>query len=198
MKANIDIKSLIEGCIKKDESSWSEFIYQFKNLVNWAAIDRLKRWGIEFTNDDIDDIRQQVFMGIWEKNRLSEIRNRERIAGWLAMVAGNCAFNYIRSKKRFEIPASEPSLELELKLENVKDKESPYSALENSETRTAIEEFINKLPQSQQAILILNYVYEKKYREISEILKIPINTVSTIIKRSRDSLKKELKEKGVI
>jgi len=42
VKKTSDIKSLVEGCIRRDENAWSEFIGRFSRLVRWSAQDRLK------------------------------------------------------------------------------------------------------------------------------------------------------------
>jgi len=191
-----EIKSLVEACVNRDEVAWSKFIKHFSGLVGWSALDRLRRWRIEFSNEDVEDIKQQVFLSIWEKRRLAEIKDKEKVESWLAIVAGNFAFNYARSRNRADFPLLESIFKQNSRIEDISDASDIYSVLENSEIRNLMNNFIDKFPPRQKTVLTLNYFYEKKHKEIAEILKIPINTVSTIIKRAKDSLRGELKAKG--
>jgi len=81
--------------------------------------------------------------------------------------------------------------------EDILDSKDPYDALVDNELAAFINEFIKRLPQRERMILTLNFFYGKKHREITQMLKIPANTVSTIIKRTKDLLRKELNKKGL-
>ena len=74
---------LIERCIKREEKAWSEFIDRFSGLVYYSARERLRRNSFSFSEQDIQDIVQNVFVDIWEKSRLAEVRDRDRIKAWL-------------------------------------------------------------------------------------------------------------------
>jgi len=195
MKKN-DIESLIDACLNKDEEAWGNFVSHFKGLVGWAACDRLKRWHIAFTNEDIEDIRQQVFSSIWAKGSLSGVKDCKIIGSWLAVVAGNRAYNYMRTKKDLDPVYLNTAFNQNVTTDRVQDRKDGYAALKSAELKSLISDFIKRLPPQKQAILTLNYIYGKKHREIAEILKIPINTVSTIMKRAKEDLQVELKKKG--
>jgi len=191
-----DIKLLIESCINRDEEAWSRFMRRFSGLVKWAAADRLRNWGSAVSSEDTEDIAQQVFSEIWEKNKLAEVRNVKTIEAWLAIVAGNCACNFIRSRKRKDPPMLESLLDRKGKIEEV-ISESPDAGamLEEAETSAFLDKFIGRLSPAYRTTLILYYFYDKKHREIAELMKMPVGTVSTIIKRVKDTLKDEFYKK---
>lgn len=184
------ISSLIERCIDRDEAAWSSFVNHFTGLVKWAISDRLRRWRITFNNEDVDDIKQLTFSELWEKDKLREIRDIKKIEAWLAVVAGNCAISCMRGRRGQNIPYLKDTLDHDTKTEDA------YSVLEGNEIRELVISFIDKLPKHHQAVLVLNYFYGKRHKEIAEIVKISIHTISTIIKRTRRLLKEELKSKG--
>ena len=82
-----DTHKLIECCIKREEKAWLEFIRRFSGLVYYSARERLKRNGFRFSDEDIQDIVQNVFMEMWEKSRLSEVRERHKIKAWLSIMS---------------------------------------------------------------------------------------------------------------
>jgi len=59
---------------------------------------------------------------------------------------------------------------------------------------------LDKLPIKYKEVLVLFYFEERKYKEISDILRIPINTVGIRLQRAKSKLKeicqkKQLKKK---
>ena len=51
--------------------------------------------------------------------------------------------------------------------------------------RKAVREIITKLPGKYREILVLFYLEEKSYEEISDILQMPVNTVGTLVHRAK-------------
>jgi RNA polymerase sigma-70 factor (ECF subfamily) len=191
-----DIKLLLEGCINKDEAAWSRFVNHFSGLIAWAIRDRLTRWRFSYGHHDIEDIKQQLLAEVWEKNRLAELRCKEKIVPWLAIVAGNFTVNYMRKRYRAHEPSLQSIFDETVNIDAFKDSHNPYSALATNELTAFVQDYIDNLPELQRTVLVLNYFYGKKHREIAATLQLPINTVSTLIKRAKDSLKQKLQDKG--
>ena len=180
-----DIQGLVERCIQRDERAWSEFIERFSGLMYYSARERLRRNGFSFSQHDIEDIIQGIFLEIWEKRLLEKVRERKKIKAWLSIVAQTRALNYKARKKERLLGKGEL-----YKIENIvaEDRrgidEGMLSRLEN-----AIEEFAPR----EKIIVKLNTLYGKKHREIARFMNMPVNTVSTIIARKKKILKKNLK-----
>jgi len=175
---------LIERCIKREEKAWSEFIDRFSGLVYYSASQRLKRDGFRFNEQDVQDIVQNVFVDIWEKSKLAEVRERNKIQAWLSIVGQTRALNFMRKKK--ERLLSEEEL---FSVENIiSDRGAEYRAELIEELEKAVEEF----PPREKIVLKLNIIHGKTHKEIAEFMNIPINTVSTIIARRKELLRKAL------
>jgi len=180
-----DIHDLIERCIEREEKAWSEFIDRFSGLVYYSVRERLKRNGFGFSDLDIQDIVQNVFIDIWEKSKLAEVRERHKIKAWLSIVSQTRALNFMRKKR--ERLLSEEEL---FKVENiVSDKKENYKAELMEELERAIENFSPR----EKIILKLNIINGKTHKEIADFMNMPINTVSTIIARRKELLRKKLK-----
>ena len=180
-----DIHDLIERCIEREEKAWSEFIDRFSGLVYYSVRERLKRNGFGFNDLDIQDIVQNVFIDIWEKSKLTEIRERHKIKAWLSIVSQTRALNFMRKKR--ERLLSEEEL---FKVENiVSDKGEDYKAELMEELIRAVENFSPR----EKIILKLNIIHGKTHKEIADFMNMPINTVSTIIARRKELLRKKLK-----
>ena len=128
-------------------------------------------------------------MALWKQALLEKVKNRRNISYWLSIVSGNIAIDHMRKKRR-EIPAY-PTEDIAEEL-LISDNNNPIKALSDSETARRIESTIEKLPAKEKLVIKLNFLYGKKYEEISDILKLPAGTVSSYIKRAREKLKKDI------
>nr|MBU1327742.1 sigma-70 family RNA polymerase sigma factor [Candidatus Omnitrophota bacterium] len=179
-----DTHDLIGRCIKREERAWSEFIDKFSALVYYSARERLKRNGFSFGEQDIQDIVQNVFIDIWEKSRLAEVRERDKIKAWLSIIGQTRALNFMR-KKRERLLGEEELF----KVENiVSDKGEEYRIELVEELEKAVEDFSPR----EKIILKLNMIHGKTHKEIADFMNMPINTVSTIIARRKELLRKLL------
>jgi RNA polymerase sigma factor (sigma-70 family) len=180
-----DVQNLIKRCIKRDRKAWEQFIERFSGLLYFSAAERLKRNGIFFGQQDLEDIVQGVLLDLWEKRRLEEVRERNKISGWLSIIAQNRALNHmVRKKERL---LSEDNL---FKLDNLK---ADIFGPAEEDRADLIERLFEELKPREKIILRMNIVYDKKHREIAGFMKLPVSTVSTIIARRKGYLKKKLK-----
>ncbi len=202
-------RALVNLCIEKDASAWSSFVNRFSNLIYWAIKDRLRRYNFQFVEQDVEDIYQELFVSLWEKNGLTEIKDRAKVSSWLVMVAGNEAIDHFRKKKnegprisasifqRVSSDVGEAAEELMLTGTLSSSEDDPSRIVYLKELDRILEATIETLSPRERQAITLSFLYGKKHREIAQLLKISINTASTIIRRVRTKLRKELKKKGI-
>ncbi len=204
MERNGNIWELLRGCINKDKRSWNVFVERYSKLVYWAIRDRLKRCGYDFSEEDINDIHQDVFVALWEGEKLKQLRDPERVAGWISMVAGNTAVDHFRSAKR-AMPAGSVSIHEEIfsdgeggsgTLEDLlpAGTESPDRQAQLNEALALLEAAMGSLKPREMMVVKLNLLHGMKHIEIAEAVKMPVNTVSTIIARVKKYLKEKLEK----
>lgn len=195
------LKDLIERCISKDRAAWMEFVGRFQGVATTAIKMRLRRSGYSFQLEDVKDIVQNVFLDIWERNKLEQLRDRERIEGWLAIVSQNAAIDYIRrnsSKGRILISAFE-SQEGEVldPLDSIAGPSlNPAEATAAQQLSEDLADLMKSLSPKERLAVTLNVLYEKTHHQVAQILRIPVNTASSLIRRTKNKLKKELEKRG--
>ena len=74
--------------------------------------------------------------------------------------------------------------------------ETPESLALASATREALQSALQRLPVEYREVVLLCDVEEMKYKEIAEVLGIPIGTVMSRVARARKSLRRLLTEQG--
>ncbi len=71
---------------------------------------------------------------------------------------------------------------------------SPHAATLQTETRSLIWAALERLPDEQRTTLILSLYEELKYREIADVLDIPLGTVKSRLHTGMARLREELKD----
>ncbi|HLD40786.1 MAG TPA: sigma-70 family RNA polymerase sigma factor [Candidatus Omnitrophota bacterium] len=195
------LKELVNRCITKDKSAWSEFVLRFRPLAERCVRFRLSRHNFTCAIEDIKDIVQGIFLDIWEKNKLELVKDQDKISGWLSVVSQNAAISFIRSQAKFSrqrsVCADEEGGVNDIL--NILPSGTDLSReLAKEDLAEAVDKLIAVLEPREKLILKLNIQHNQTHREIADFLNIPINTVSSILRRTMIGLRENLKKKGYI
>lgn len=126
---------------------------------------------------DAEDLVQQAFL--LAHQRLAQLREASRAAGWLMAIVRNC---FLKDKRR--VRPVEPLLEEPLSQD---DDEFP-DWLDPEQLQLAL----NELPDDARAILVLFFFEDCSYKEIAESLEVPIGTVMSRLSRAKTRLRQLL------
>src|SRR5439155_25735968 len=126
------------------------------------------------SNLDVEDIAQQVFIRVWKSAR--RYVPRAKFTTWLLKITRNLVFNEMRrTKRRPHVPLqSEPGAEdPAFKDETIL---APDASLLEPELQQAIEEAIQRLPETQRMPLVLRRYQQLTYEQIPEVpdLSVPV------------------------
>ena len=130
--------------------------------------------------DNRKDLEQEILIKIW--NGLKKFDGRVKLSTWIYRIALNTAISFYRSDKK---QSRRFSAELAFCLQDTSDEDMEYR--HNVEL---LYSFIDELKELDKAVILL-YLDNIKYAEISSILGITETNVATKINR----IKKQLKEK---
>jgi RNA polymerase sigma-70 factor (ECF subfamily) len=136
----------------------------------------------EFAEEAVND----VFLNIWQKR--SQLKSIDNLRNYLFVSTKNTAFNYLsKFKKERNATLDEVLVRFEI------DELTPETAFFTTEVRHEIEQAINQLPPKTKLVFQMAKVEGMKYKEISDILNISVNTidnhVATAIKKLSVTLK---------
>ncbi|MEK6568467.1 MAG: sigma-70 family RNA polymerase sigma factor [Candidatus Omnitrophota bacterium] len=197
----LTLKELVNRCVNKDKPAWSEFVLRFRSIVERSVRARLNRHNFSHTAEDIKDITQGIFLEIWENNKLAMVKDEDRITGWLAIVSQNAAIDYIRSQAKFNRQRSVCADEdgrLNDILNILPSETSLSRELAKEDLTETVDKLIEALEPREKLVLRLNIQHNQTHKEIAAFLNIPLNTVSSILRRTMISLREKLKKNGYI
>jgi len=136
----------------------------------------------------LEDILQEVFIKIYVN--LNDYDSDFSFSSWAYRITHNETINYLRKNKKTVIVPLETDDEETSSLINV--LKSEIDVAENASRQDIIEKIriaISMLPDKYKEVLILRYMEDLNYREISDILRMPMGTVATIINRAKEKFK---------
>ena len=148
-------------------------------------IDDLYRTAKRLTRSgtDADDLVQETYMQAWKSFEHYELGTNCR--AWLYKILFN-KFDHHRRKQYTQAKYFQEADELLFELSAAKVSVPEY--LTDREVISALD----KLPEHYRSVVLLADVHEFDYKEVAEILAIPMGTVMSRLNRARTQLKKSL------
>ncbi len=144
-----------------------------------------------------EDVLQDTFIKAFIN--LNDFDGNRPFGPWIYRIARNEAISFLR-KKRLE-PPSVTAHDGILLLERMSDGITAQEIYDKSRMAVQIRSAIASMDPRYREALVLRYLEEKGYDEISEILALPAGTVATLINRGTKQLRAALdtaKAKGLI
>lgn len=150
--------------------------------------EKLLRYGRKFLSarEDIEDIVQDVFVSAYQN--LQSFDGSQRFSPWIYRIAHNAFVDTLRKKTRSPFVF----MDFDTLVSHSAADESVERERDQKEIKTMIEQGLEKLSPKYREILIFYYLEDLSYKEIAEILRIPIGTVSVRVKRAKEELRSVL------
>lgn len=138
--------------------------------------------------EDAEDLCLETLYRAFE--HLSQYDDKYAFSTWIYNIARNAAIDHYR-KQNASIPLTPIRLEdVEAGLDG--QSESPEDSYIRHQTRHNIRMAIAALPELYREAAELRFLKEFAYEEIANQLQLPLNTVRTRIRRSRECLLQQL------
>lgn len=152
-------------------SETESIIRKYGDMVYRIAFVNMKKRHIS------DDIYQDVFLKLVKQNRIFD--SEEHLKAWLIRTTVNCCKDYRKSYW----------------FKNIIFEETEQPSAESAEKTGYVTECVQRLPEKYRTVIHLYYYEEYSIKEIAEILDSKENTISSLLSRGRNKLKKIMTEK---
>lgn len=131
--------------------------------------------------EDAEDILQSIFLKVYRN--LNDFDRDLKFSSWVYRIAHNEAISHFRKKKIRPHTVSiddSPSL-----VKHITSGENITCDLEKNCTKEEIAKVLECLDEKYREVLVLKFLEDKDYQEISDILERPMGTVATLISRAK-------------
>jgi len=143
-----------------------------------------------FGPDEAQDILQEVFIKIYQN--LNAFDKSLKFSSWAYRICHNQVISHWRkTKSRPEVLDIDLNQDFIQNLAANSDSDIEKS-IDQKKLEVQIAKVLGKIDLKYREVLILKFLEDKSYREISDILKKPEGTVATLINRAKKELKKQI------
>jgi RNA polymerase sigma-70 factor (ECF subfamily) len=137
---------------------------------------------------DTDDILQEVFLKAYRN--LNDVDTKLKFSSWLYRIAHNEAMTFFRKSTRApRVARTEDEMAA---FEEIADLGNIAEELDARFDAATIRKAIDSLDQKYKEVLVLRFLEDRSYEEISDILRKPPGTVATLIARAKAKLRDAL------
>ena len=166
--------------------------YDFAQLVKRyeaKLLRYIRRLGVNSV-EDAEEVLQNAFINAYRK--LNSFDTSLSFSSWIYRIAHNEVINHYRKSKarpqgHYANGAEDILAKMQDDTDIIKDAELALGAKD-------LENAINALKQKYKDIIVLRYFEEREYKEISDILQIPMGSVATLLYRAKRALRKNLEQ----
>jgi len=172
---NLSDEQLVEKIRSENSELYAEIVRRYQQ-----ALYRYLRY---LTNQpaEAEDLVQDVFIKAYRN--LFGFDTRRKFSSWVYRIAHNVGVNYLKKSAR----RKDVSLKY-LDIATPAPDDCSEDQLTRQETKRKIQKSLKELKPKYRDPLVLYYFEDKSYQEISDILRVPMGTVGTLISRGKGIL----------
>jgi RNA polymerase sigma-70 factor (ECF subfamily) len=178
-------EELIARTLAGDDEAFATLVSRHTDLVYTIA---LRVVGDE---DEADDVAQETFVRAYRA--LGRFRGDSKFSSWLYRIAVNRGLTHLKRRKRRAVTVdfvAEPYVEAQAAMADTST--DPERFVLDQEFRLRVRDAVKTLPPRYRAVVTLFYLEERSYREVADVLGIPMGTLKTHLHRARALLKNVL------
>lgn len=174
-----------------EEAAFREIVSRYKNGLYAFLRNFLNQ------QDMVEDVFQETFLQLFTSR--DSFDTSRPLRPWLFTIAANKAKDALRKQQRTAaIPIGAIADSQEMSFDDVlnaltSDDTMPYEELEDGEIASQVRRIIADMPENLREILILAYFNKFSYKQMAQILSIPIGTVKSRLHTAVGRFAKEWK-----
>jgi RNA polymerase sigma-70 factor (ECF subfamily) len=171
-----DDSELLKQYQQGDPAAFREIVNRYKNPL-YAFLRRFLN-----RHDLVEDVFQETFLQLYTSRATFDLSRP--LQPWLFTIAANKAKDALRKQQRASMDMGAITDSNDVSIDDVVNiltsyKTTPDEEVARDETAQRIRKIIANMPENLRAILILAYFEQFSYKQMAEILSIPIGTVKS-------------------
>jgi RNA polymerase sigma factor (sigma-70 family) len=185
----LEEKQLLQGLQSRQASAFKYLVDKYQTKVYNTVL------AIVQNSEEAEDVAQEVFMEVYES--VEKFRGDSKLSSWVYRIATTKALEAYRKRKtqkRWGGFLSSLFGENNEVVHEPADFVHPGVLLENKERSTILFKAINKLADNQKIAFTLHHVEGLSYQEITEVMRLSLSSVESLLFRAKTNLRALLKD----
>lgn len=186
-----DISSLTDAeLVKLTLANQDNFVYivdRYKGKLS-SYVKRLTN----ANNEDAEDILQEVFIKVYLN--LNDFNKDLKFSSWIYRITHN---QVISGHRKLKARPEGYAVNLDDQLaKNLTAEIDIKGQVDHKILQETINSVLKKIDGKYRDVLVLKFLEEKSYQEISDILKKPLGTVASLMNKAKQEFKNELEKQN--
>ncbi len=178
-------RNLLKRCLAEEPGAWKDFVDRFLGLFVHVIQHTAHARSVRVTAEDVDDLSAEIFLTLLANNYavLRHFRGKSSLATYLTVIARRVVVREMSRRRMAEalghVAASQSALE------------SAHASGETArvENRDELQRMLDDLPTTDAEVVRMFHLDGKSYREISQNLGIPENSIGPTLARARERMR---------
>lgn len=164
---------LVKKAQNGDEKAFLKLFQQYQEDLYRIAYAYVKN-----QNDALDVIQEVAYRSF---KKIDTLNNPEYFKTWITKIAITCSIDLVRKNK---------------KVIQLKPEYEEFIGSEEVDVTLSItlQDLLHQLNEDEKSIVILKFYQGYSFKEIAELLEIPLGTTKSVLYRALHKLRKKLKE----
>lgn len=188
-ESSLEDDKLVKKAIGGDENAYKQLVEKYERALYFHILKMIK------DREQVEDLVQETFVKAFDN--LNTYSTNYAFSTWLYRIATNHTIDYLRKKKLETLSIDKPRKtkdgEMEMQLED--ETASTDRNIIRKQRQKIVQNAIDNLPEKYRKVIEMRHMEEKSYKEIADLLDLPLGTVKAHIFRARELLYKALKDK---
>jgi RNA polymerase sigma-70 factor (ECF subfamily) len=172
----------------KDQDYFAEIIKRYQvRLFNYI----IRISGL--IAEDAEDVLQDIFLKIYLN--LNDFDKNQKFSSWAYAIAHNQVISQFR-KRQARPEGHAVNLE-DNAARNLMMDFDLFKDLDLRRSKELIDKVLASLDPKYREILVLKFLTEQSYQEISDIIKKPLGTVASLMNRAKEEFRREVEKQKI-
>ncbi len=180
-------RNLLNRCLAQEPEAWKDFVDRFMGLFIHVIQHSAHARSVRITSHDIDDLCAEIFVTLLANDfaTLKNFRGNSSLATYLTVIARRIVVREIAQRRMAEALGHVNAHQSSLEQAHVQPSEE-----RRVDSREEINQLLVHLPSNDAEVVKQFHIEGKTYREISNGLGIPENTIGPLLSRARAKLRR--------
>lgn len=185
-------RNLLKQCLNQQPGAWQDFVDRFIGLIVHVIQHTAHARSAPLTPDDVEDLCSEVFVTLLANDFgvLRNFRGESSLATYLSVIARRVVVREIANRRRAQAMGHVDAHQSALSQAHV---DSDTGRIDNAEE---ISLMLSGLSERDAAIVRRYHLDGRTYREISQELGVPENTIGPTLTRARAQLRRSQVKAG--